>query len=98
MYVLFTRYGRVGETGVSGTKTESSIVTGIKLYEKTFKAKTKKGYNEIKMSFAKDNNVSKVEEEVKYEASKLDKQVEAFVNFINDKKQMEKNLEIFAKN
>jgi len=63
----------------------------MKLYEKTYKAKTKK-YNEIKMSFAKDGNETKQVEEVKYEACKLDKQVEAFVNFINDKKQMEKNL------
>ena len=45
------------------------------------------------MSFAKEyESDSQEDEEVKYEASKLDKQTENFVNFINDKQQMEKNL------
>jgi hypothetical protein len=38
------------------------------------------------MSFAKEyESDSQEDEEVKYEASKLDKQTENFVNFINDK-------------
>jgi hypothetical protein len=45
------------------------------------------------MSFAKTESENKEQlEEVKYEPCKLDNQVEAFVNFINDKKQMERNL------
>lgn len=47
---VYTRYGRVGETGVADSK-PFDIATGIKEYEKLFKQKTgaSKGYLAIEM-------------------------------------------------
>lgn len=74
-YLVFTRYGRVGEVGVTKKDYKPNASASAKDYEKKFKDKTskKKGYNEIVMSFAKDDRESKVQkqEEVKYAPSKL---------------------------
>lgn len=39
-YILYTRYGRIGDKGVSNGKIQSNKSTGIKQFEKTFKSKT----------------------------------------------------------
>lgn len=67
----------------------------VKDFDKTFKTKTgkAKGYTAIEMSFEKKE--AKEEEkkgDVEYEPSKLDSQVYGFVEFINNKKMMEKTM------
>jgi len=53
---LFTRYGRVGD---SGTVSFTPSLNAAKEYHKTYKAKVRKGYKEIKMAVEKPKEEEK---------------------------------------
>lgn len=47
---MWTRYGRVGVEGVPGKQWCGSVDKAVREYNNKVKAKTSKGYTEIKMS------------------------------------------------
>jgi poly [ADP-ribose] polymerase len=83
---LFTRYGRVGDKGQVSFVPNGNAANE---YRKTYNAKVKKGYTEIKMA------VEKPKEEVKEEdrlPSKLEKPVQELINLIFNLDLIEKSV------
>ena len=83
----------MGDRGVSNL--EASTGGEIKEYLKTFKAKCKKGYNEVKMALEKPKEESKKEESkgtADRRPSTLDKPVQDLMNFIFDMKMIQESV------
>ena len=85
---IFTRYGRVGDRGVTSF---DNTPNAVKEYFKTFKAKCKKGYSEVKMALEKTKEETKTGDSGTGErrASTLDKPVQDLMNFIFDMKMIQ---------
>lgn len=81
---LWTRYGRVGETGTPGS-IPLAADKAIKEYEKKVKQKTGKGYKPIEVSLGGDKQDAEEEKgDVKYAPSKLKPEVKKLMDFIFD--------------
>jgi len=96
--MLFTRYGRVGEVGVISREI-GNIASSIAKYNKKFKEKTSKtkGYTALQMKTKEQSGKPKEEKEEddvnsEIEKSKIPVQVQNLMNFIYDKKMMEKQV------
>lgn len=98
-FYLHTRYGRVGDQGVSNHDCKD-LDTCKKNYLKTFKQKTgkSKGYTPIRMKTVEEKKEAEgvmsqdTKVDVKYQESKLHPSIRKFIEFIFDKSLMEKNL------
>lgn len=90
---LWTRFGRVGITGVSNKELVSSSDLAAKEFLKKMKEKLRKGYNEIKMSLGKSSApppvVADPNDGAPVAPSKLDTNVQDFITLIFNKKLME---------
>lgn len=79
---MWTRYGRVGDNGVTG-----SVAVNASNYEseynKKVRSKTGKGYKPIDISFGGDDKAAPAEES-KFADSKLAKPLKDLMNFIFD--------------
>jgi poly [ADP-ribose] polymerase 2/3/4 len=105
-YGIFTRYGRVGTPGVQEMKQmdskdekdeEMNLTLAIKEYDKIFKQKTSKakGYSALEMRSGGDEKetteaVDPTDSALEMEPSKLEPAVQSLMEFIHDKKAMEK--------
>ncbi len=95
---LFTRYGRVGEVGVTGNESVTSANV-LSKYEKKFKEKTKaaKGYLPLKMKTKQEKEESKppeeeAEEGKEHEPSAMPQPLQNLITFIFDKQMIEKQV------
>ena len=97
-FLYYTRYGRVGEDGVSNME-PNSLEQAEKQYHSTYAKKTaaSKGYMKVDMDMGVPGKSSvkttivKVED-TKYVKSSLDSKVQTFIKFIFDKDLMEKSV------
>ena len=93
---VWTRFGRVGAPGVTNLANLCDEASAIKEFLKIERAKKNKGYNEIKMSLGTSKNPEvEAEDDSKkglIEASKLDKNLQSFVELIFNKKLMESSV------
>lgn len=91
-YYIFTRYGRVGDHGVTDRKL-MSLDSAQKEYNKIFRSKTggAKGYTALRMK-AKEEEEKDEEENAEVEKSKLEAQVKNLINYIFDKEAVENSV------
>lgn len=86
---FWTRYGRVGDQGVSEI-VPICTAEGLKLFGKKLTEKTRKGYREIKMNLGAKVEVKDESTNSKdFAPSKLDSSVQDFVKLIYNKELME---------
>ena len=104
-YILYTKYGRLGEKGKPSTQTLTSEIEGKTIFAKQFKAKTgnvwgtknfvKKDtkYFLSQISYEDDlKNVKIDDTKMKIPDSKLDKRVQDLIKMLSDIKSLEKTL------
>ena len=98
-HYLYTRYGRVGEAGKQNFAAHN-LQTGLKTFDKTLNAKSRKGYKQIEMQLGSDSKDitpvfkkdTKTNETYEFEESKLEPSVKKLIEFITDDKAMQKTL------
>lgn len=101
-HYLWTRYGRVGLDGVGDKAGCCNLDMLLKLYNKKYHEKTRKGYTEVKMALGTPNQGVKAEiktgakEEKKKKddgpKSKLDQRVQDLISFIFDMNLIEQSV------
>ena len=96
-YKLYTRYGRVGEHGTQNFAAHDGE-KGLKTFDKTLNAKSRKGYKVVDMCLGSDSKditpIMKKNDkaESEFEDSKLEARLKNLMEFITDNKAMEKTL------
>lgn len=98
-YYLFTCFGRISESGKAGTKTFTTLSSGISAFEKQFKSKTGNDWH-TKQFVKKPNKYFMTEvsyetelkdvkvTDTKIPASKLDPRVQELITMLSDVKMM----------